>query len=667
MKISNIILQITFPVLCMLHFSVTSNSQHFTEVFENEKLPRWKSPQGEWKVKNNQFTLEQGSGYAMTKECTFREFTYEADVTIGKKGNAGLLFNVCSVPPGNKDLNAYYIAIDAEYDSIYLQKIHRKPQDLAKEKDRTTIISIPYKIEPHISYKMKVMKKGNFIEFFLNNNQLVSVQERTFNIGAIGVMSEMAAVNFTNLQATHLRTTSYNWSWVKGAIYIPTNCVNQIQQWEEFDPGIVERELSYASTYGLNVIRIYLHYLVWEKDKEKFLQDIETFLTLADKHNLKVVISFFDDVWDGEPHLGPQSAPVLGQHNKRWAQCPGNKIKENYSAYKDKLKNYVQDVVTQHLNDQRILFWEPYNEPGFLMKGKYLQATKTLLNDSRIWVKETGTPIPLTSTADPDFIGKDFSDFYSWHSYTRSYEGPQGPEAVNTECMNRTDQTLAGIIDNYGKRNTGFIIWELGIGRTNSRFNWISPKNSPEPSMPFQGLIYPDGHPWDTNEVALIRGNLVDLPVFNVSYFTGNFDQEKKWSFTPRIDFDLGDERGTGSPDASIGIDKDNFSIRWTGQVLVDKKGEYSFYIDSDYLAKMWIDNKLIIDKNSPIKEEVVASIPLSNNKLYNIKIEYYHKTGDASMHVYWQGPDIKKEVLPGRRQLYKPTPITKESMFSTK
>lgn len=647
--------------------SQNSYSQLFAETFEKDMPEYWRAPKGSWKVKDKQYTLDKGFGYALTKECTYREFDYEADITIGKKGDAGLLFNVCPVNATDQSMNAYYAGIDAEKDSVYLFKIVLKDENNKQKKEQTRIISVHQKIEPDTKYKMKVSKKGHFIEFFLNQNHLVSIKDNSLTIGAVGLLSDHSEASFDNILVSNLHTPSYNWSWVKGAIYIPTNCVNQIQQWEEFDPAINDRELRYASVYGLNTIRIYLHYLVYEKNKEKFLKDLETFLTLADKHNLKVVVSFFDDVWDGEPHLGPQLAPVLGQHNKRWAQCPGNKIKENYGAYKDKLKAYVQDVVDAHFNDPRILFWEPYNEPGFLQKGKYLDATITLLNDSRIWIKETGTPIPLTSTADPDFKGLNFSDFYSWHSYHRGYQGPEGPEAINTECMNRVDQTLAGIIDNFGKRKNGYIVWELGIGRTNSRFSWISPKNSPEPSMPFQGLIYPDGHPWDTNEVALIRGKVDDLPVFNVAYYTGQFELEKKWSFTPSIDFDLGDERGTGSPDASIGIDKDNFSIRWTGQVLAKEKGAYTFYVDTDHIGRMWLDGKPLINKTEEIDKEAKAVINLDANELYDLKVEYIHQTGDASMHLYWEGPGFSKESLPGRRAPIKAEVITKETMFTTK
>jgi hypothetical protein len=50
-----------------------------------------------------------------------------------------------------------------------------------------------------------------------------------------------------------------DWSWVRGAVFVPTNCVNEAQQWDEYDPAINDRELYYASVYGINCVRVFLH------------------------------------------------------------------------------------------------------------------------------------------------------------------------------------------------------------------------------------------------------------------------------------------------------------------------------------------------------------------------------------------------------------------------
>src|SRR5208283_1919023 len=75
-------------------------------------------------------------------------------------------------------------------------------------------------------------------------------------------------------------------------------------------------------------------------------------------------------------------------------------------------------------------------------------------------------------------------------------------------------------------------------------------------------------HPWDIREVKALAGDAgfaaLRQRVFEVEYFDAVLKTKKKTSITPCIDFDLGDEPGYGSPDASTGIGKDDFSMRWT-------------------------------------------------------------------------------------------------------
>ena len=116
-------------------------------------------------------------------------------------------------------------------------------------------------------------------------------------------------------------------------------------------------------------------------------------------------------------------------------------------------------------------------------------------------------------------------------------------------------------MDYFVARQTGFMIWDLMIGRDNCRFPWGSPLNAPEPTVPFHGFLYPDGHPWSLTEAQKLKGNdLSTAPLFTAEYFTGAFGTSKKVSVTPRIDFDLGNE-SEPAPRTSAGIAIDNFSI----------------------------------------------------------------------------------------------------------
>ena len=160
-----------------------------------------------------------------------------------------------------------------------------------------------------------------------------------------------------------------DWRWVKGAVFVPTKYVNEAQQWDEYDPVINDRELHYASVYGFNCVRVYLHYDIYLKKKEALLKDIEDFLTRADKYGIKTEFVFFDDCWNqpDKEMLSPDykyPAPIFGVHNSRWLVSPGEDVRRHYAENKDRLKAYVQDIVNAHKDDKRIAFWETYNEPN---------------------------------------------------------------------------------------------------------------------------------------------------------------------------------------------------------------------------------------------------------------------------------------------------------------
>ena len=358
-----------------------------------------------------------------------------------------------------------------------------------------------------------------------------------------------------------------DWRWVKGAVFVPTKDVNEAQQWDEYDPAINDRELHYASVYGINCVRVYLHFDIYLKKKDALLKNIEDFLTRADKYGIKTEFVFFDDCWN-QPDaniLSPDykyPAPIFGVHNSRWLVSPGENVRQHYAEYRDRLQAYVQDIVNAHKDDKRIAFWETYNEPN------HSAETKQLLKDSYDWIHETGTTIP-SRRPDAVFPANPYSDFKSWHEYG-GYDYTGAPEELNTECMNRSGQTVPGIVEHF-KDKTGFIVWEFGIGRDNCRFTWDEKREHPrqdETPKPFHGIVYPDGHPWSIDDVKALLGDegFANAPLFAVEYFKdANFTDLAKKSVTPFIDFDLGTERGTGSPDASAGVPQENFSMRWIG------------------------------------------------------------------------------------------------------
>ena len=115
----------------------------------------------------------------------------------------------------------------------------------------------------------------------------------------------------------------------------------------------------------MNCMRVYLHHLVWETDKEGFKKRINEYLTIADKHHISTIFVFLDDCWNPVYQAGKQPEPQPGVHNSGWARDPGDLYyKGDPAVILPVLENYVKDILTTFKDDKRIVLWDLYNEPG---------------------------------------------------------------------------------------------------------------------------------------------------------------------------------------------------------------------------------------------------------------------------------------------------------------
>ena len=105
----------------------------------------------------------------------------------------------------------------------------------------------------------------------------------------------------------------------------------------------------------------------------------------------------------------------------------------------------------------------------------------------------------------------------------------------------------------------------------------------------------------------------------------------------------------TGSIDPAV--HHNNFSCRWTGQVLPQYSQKYYFTVLANTGSKLWVNNQLLIDQwNGSTTTEYVASIDLLENTLYDIKLETYETTGSSEAHLKWYSDDQAKQVIPMNR-----------------
>ena len=113
-----------------------------------------------------------------------------------------------------------------------------------------------------------------------------------------------------------------------------------------------------------------------------------------------------------------------------------------------------------------------------------------------------------------------------------------------------------------------------------------------------------------------------------------------------------------GAPDASMGANF--FSVRWRGQVQPQYSQEYTFYVNSDDGARLWVDGRLLIDNwvnQSPTEKS--GKITLEANEKYDIRLDYYEFDQGAQAHLSWSSASQSKQVIPSSRLFTSPSGLT--------
>lgn len=110
---------------------------------------------------------------------------------------------------------------------------------------------------------------------------------------------------------------------------------------------------------------------------------------------------------------------------------------------------------------------------------------------------------------------------------------------------------------------------------------------------------------------------------------------------------------------------RDNFSVRWSGYLLVPKEGEYEFSTQADDGVALWIgENKIISNWSVRRLSTDKASIFLKKGYV-PLRLEYFEAGRTAEIHLYWRRPGDKrpsilksKYLVPTKEQLRSGIPI---------
>ena len=349
---------------------------------------------------------------------------------------------------------------------------------------------------------------------------------------------------------TSLQAAPHQWSpqhaddwyakqpWLVGSNFIPSTAINELEMWQAdtFDLPTIDRELTWAEGLGMNTMRVFLHNLAWKQDPAGFLNRMDKFLQVADKHHIRIMFVLLDSVWDPNPQIGPQRAPRPHVHNSGWVQSPGAQVLKDPASWPIEIKPYIKEVIGHFRNDRRVLIWDLINEPDN-GNGSYkatelpnkAEAAQQLLTKVWVWAREAKPSQPLTSGVWQRLIGPTTPSSAPWNT-CNSKTPTSSPSTTTirqteliasikslrrfhrpiicTEYMARPrGSTFEAVLPVLKQEKVGAYNWGFVSGKSQTIYPWDSweKEYTAEPPVWFHDIFRPDGQPYDKKETDLIR------------------------------------------------------------------------------------------------------------------------------------------------------------------
>ena len=293
----------------------------------------------------------------------------------------------------------------------------------------------------------------------------------------------------TEREQGKLRTAqnTHDYSWVRGANYVPTYAGTDVGIWHRFDPEVIDRELGYAEQIGLNSVRVFLQYHVYECHRDAFLRNVSTFVELCEKHGIRPMLVVFDSCFGVSPSL---------QTTEFWVASPGPD-RTNPAFYPDG-ERYVKDLIELFRDDPRVLFWDVMNEPMSTWLAGSPEGVEQILDFVTHfcdYFHELGVSQPITVGDVGQYNVRivDFVDVISIHTYNKTAEGLREdimrarrmaskaakPFVISECCAPAWECHYEMAMPLLREQKVGYYFWELMIGKTVFRS--------------VAGLFYPDG------------------------------------------------------------------------------------------------------------------------------------------------------------------------------
>jgi len=100
---------------------------------------------------------------------------------------------------------------------------------------------------------------------------------------------------------------------------------------------------------------------------------------------------------------------------------------------------------------------------------------------------------------------------------------------------------------------------------------------------------------------------------------------------------------------------QDGFRMQFDAYIRVPAEGKYTFYVNSDDGGRLWLAGRLVVDNNglhAPFEASGVVTLAAG---LHPIRVGYAEAAGGETFVVSYEGPGVKKQVIPASVLFRKP------------
>lgn len=332
--------------------------------------------------------------------------------------------------------------------------------------------------------------------------------------------------------------------WLRGCNFIGSDCANRVDQWQSYGRearmATAERELKLCKDIGFNTIRMIVEFDIWAQEHDAFMETLEMYLTLANRYGQSVMLVLAHEAlicrnvkYTYKP-LGEQFY-ALGYHQGRLpltqeeiGQMPLHALErpDTREAY----LTMVREIVQRYANDERVLCWNVYNEPGIAIGERSIPLLDMLFEAARsqdpiqplaadVW-RGMEEGLPISKEEQHALKLSDIVSFHSYKPYARMV--PQleqilafGRPVLLTEWLNRINHSdVNELYPLFYMENIGCYCWGFVVGKTQTHEPWESLwdsyyKDSEHVNYDFtkwqHDLFRPNLRPYDPHEIELIK------------------------------------------------------------------------------------------------------------------------------------------------------------------